>query len=123
MENGRPVTIANYSRLPPPRGNRPPPYAELMVASNFSFLHGASHPPENSVAQSRAAIGLAGIGPMTATRLPAWSLGHLEAKQAAKDHPGFRYVVGTRLVFADGTPDIVTYPTNLAAYDSGSVNC
>ena len=28
----------------------------------------------------------------------------------------FRYVVGTRLVFCDGTPDIIAYPTDLAAY-------
>ena len=28
----------------------------------------------------------------------------------------FRYLVGTRLVFADGTPDIVAYPTDREAY-------
>ena len=28
----------------------------------------------------------------------------------------FRYVVGVRLVFADGTPDIIAYPTDRAAY-------
>ena len=35
----------------------------------------------------------------------------------SRDQPeGFRYLVGTRLCFADGTPDIVAYPTDRDAY-------
>ena len=35
----------------------------------------------------------------------------------SRDRPtGFRYLVGTRLCFADGTPDIVAYPTDREAY-------
>jgi len=38
-----------------------------------------------------------------------------EEKTKAATH-GFRYVVGVRLVFADGTPDIIAYPTDREAY-------
>ena len=34
----------------------PPPYAELQISSNFSFLRGASHPEELAV--TAAALGL-----------------------------------------------------------------
>ena len=37
--------------------------------------------------------------------------GHVAAKEA-----GFRYAVGCRLVFRDGTPDILAWPTDRAAY-------
>lgn len=46
-------------------------YAELVAASNFSFLRGASHPDEMVLAAK--ALGLAAIGLATATPLPAWS--------------------------------------------------
>ena len=45
-------------------------YLEFAIASNFSFLRGASH-PEELMAQAPA-IGLAGLGFATATRSPAW---------------------------------------------------
>jgi error-prone DNA polymerase len=37
-------------------------------------------------------------------------------REIAAEFPGFRYLVGTRLVFSDGTPDIVAYPTDRNAY-------
>ena len=45
-------------------------YLEFAVASNFSFLRGASHPEELMV--QAQAIGLAGLGSATAIRWPAW---------------------------------------------------
>ncbi len=91
-----------------------PTYFELMTASNFSLLRGASH-PEELVGQG-AAIGLAGLGLCDRNSLAGVVRGHLAARDVWKSNPAFRYLVGTRLVFSDGTPDIVTYPTNLAAY-------
>ena len=44
-------------------------YLEFAVASNFSFLRGASHAEELML--QAAHIGLAGIGLPTATRSPA----------------------------------------------------
>jgi len=32
------------------------------------------------------------------------------------DHPELRLAVGARLIFADGTPDILAYPQNRAAW-------
>src|SRR6185312_3370584 len=37
--------------------------------------------------------------------------GHIVAKEI-----GFRYVVGSRLAFRDGTPDILAWPTDRAAF-------
>ena len=107
---------------------RPDPlhaYAELAVTTNFSFLRGASH-PEDLVRQA-AALGLAGIGiadrNSVAGVVRAWSAaGQLNAKirehndEHKADHPELKLAVGARLVFADGTPDILAYPQNRKAW-------
>ena len=90
-------------------------FAELVAATNYSFLDGASH-PKDMVAQA-IALGLAGIGiadhNTVAGVVRAWialreaKLGLVGAKLPPID---FRLVVGARLVFADGTSDIVAYP-------------
>ncbi len=90
-----------------------PPFAELGVATNFSFLRGASH-PEELVAQAHG-LGLAGIGIADRNTMAgivrAWSFARLRFAGDA-----FRVVSGTRLVFADGTPDVLAYPADRAAY-------
>lgn len=91
----------------------PPAFAELVAATNYSFLRGASHPAE-MVAEAMA-LGLSGIGiadrNSVAGVVRAWTfLKELEVK--GEDSPHFRFVVGARLVFADGTPDIVAYPVS-----------
>src|ERR1700722_15631348 len=89
-------------------------FAELAVTTNFSFLRGASH-PEELVAQA-IALGLSGIGIADRNSLAGIVRGHAFLR-ANQDRPeGFRYVVGTRLVFCDGTPDILVYPRNREAY-------
>ncbi len=45
-------------------------YIEFAVASNFSFLRGASHPEELMV--QAAHLGLAGSRSPTAIQSPAW---------------------------------------------------
>src|SRR3546814_8758468 len=61
------------------------------------------------------ALGMTGIGiadrNSVAGVVRAWAfLKELQVKGEAS--PGFRLVVGARLVFADGTPDIVAYPVS-----------
>ncbi|MEM1046265.1 MAG: error-prone DNA polymerase [Pseudomonadota bacterium] len=86
-----------------------PLYAELAVASNFSFLHGASHPEEIAVAAARN--GLYGFAVTDRNSLA----GIVRAHSAAKE-TGTRYVPGCRLVFLDGTPDIFAWPQDRKAY-------
>jgi len=86
-----------------------PAYAELLAASNFSFLRGASHPEELAAAVS--VLGLAGFAIADRNTLAGIVRGHLAAKQT-----GAHYAVGCRLAFRDGTPDIAVWPRDRAAY-------
>ena len=86
-------------------------YLEFACASNFSFLRGASH-PEDLVLQA-AHIGLDGLGLCDRNSVAGVVRAHLikrERKLALAYHPG------VRLVFADGTPDILAYPRDRAAW-------
>ncbi|GAA0737063.1 error-prone DNA polymerase [Sphingomonas japonica] len=90
-------------------------FAELVAATNYSFLRGASHPAD-MVAQA-VALGMAGIGIADRNSVAGVVRAHAALKHArAKlmeeraEEIDFRLVVGARLVFADGTPDIVVYP-------------
>jgi error-prone DNA polymerase len=89
-------------------------YTELVAASNFSFLRGASHPGE--LVHQAAALGLTGIGITDRNSFAGVVRGHVAAREVAEARPDFRYVVGVRLVFSDQTPDIIAYPTDRAAY-------
>ncbi|UVK42613.1 error-prone DNA polymerase [Mesorhizobium sp. AR07] len=78
-------------------------YAEFGIQSNFSFLRGASKPEELVVAAKLmgfSAIGLADRNTVA---------GVVRAWQQAKAET-FAYHPGCRLVFGDGTPDILAYP-------------
>ena len=79
--------------------------------SNFSFLRGASHPEE--LIAAAGALGLRGFGLCDRNSFA----GVVRAYVALRDMDGpsaagFSYHVGTRLVFSDGTPDIVAYPVS-----------
>ncbi|MFM9852953.1 MAG: error-prone DNA polymerase [Sphingomonadaceae bacterium] len=85
-------------------------YAELATATNFSFLHGASHPSE--MVEAAIALGHSGIGiadrNSVAGVVRAWSaLSNAREEGRGLD---FKLISGARLVFADGTPDIIAYP-------------
>src|ERR1700730_14871298 len=84
-------------------------YAELAVTTYFSFLRGASH-PEELVTRAKE-LGLAGLGIADRNSVA----GVVRAHQAAKE-AGLKFAPGTRLVFADGTPDILAYPQDRAAW-------
>ena len=84
-------------------------YAELAVTTNFSFLRGASHAEE--LVDCAQQLGLAGLGIADRNSVAGVVRAHTKAKEA-----GVRIAVGARLVFADGTPDILAYPQDRAAW-------
>lgn len=79
------------------------PYAEFGIQSNFSFLRGASKPEELVVAAKF--LGFSSIGLADRNTVA----GVVRAWQQAKVEK-LAYHPGCRLVFSDGTPDILTYP-------------
>src|SRR3569623_41769 len=90
-------------------------YIELVSTSNFSFLRGGSHPEELALASNRQ--GLAGFGLADRNSFAGVVRAYVALRDAEpRPHPDFHYLVGTRLCFADGTPDIVAYPTDREAY-------
>ncbi len=84
-------------------------YAELELASAFSFLRGASLAEE--LVRSAAGLGLAAIGIADRNTVAGVVRMHVAAKEA-----GMRLLPGARLVFRDGTPDIVAYPRDRAGW-------
>ena len=88
-------------------------YAELAVTTNYSFLRGASHPAQfvrQAAYNHYAAVGIADRNTLA---------GVVRAyEESEKLHPGIppRLLVGARLVFRDGTPDILVYPRDRPAY-------
>ncbi len=96
---------------PPPAR---PQFAELAVTTNFSFLRGGSH-PEELVAEA-ARVGLVGMAVADRNTLAGVVRGYVMLKEIRKEFPDFRYAVGCRLAFRDGTPDIFAWPTDRAAW-------
>jgi len=84
-------------------------YAEFAVTTNFSFLRGASHGEE--LVMHGKTLGLAGLGVADRNSVA----GVVRAHQAAKE-AGLAFAPGTRLVFCDGTPDILAFPESRAAW-------
>jgi error-prone DNA polymerase len=91
-----------------------PRFAELAAMTNFSFLRGASH-PEEMVARA-AELGLAGIGIADRNSLAGVVRAHTFARDNVEAMAATRVVPGARLVFIDGSPDILAYPKDRAAY-------
>ena len=90
-------------------------YVELVSTSNFSFLRGGSHPEELAIAAG--VLGLDGFGLTDRNSFAGVVRAYVALRDMEPRPPeGFRYLVGTRLCFADGTPDIVAYPTDREAY-------
>ena len=86
-------------------------YIEFATATNFSFLRGASH-PEEMMLQAQA-IGLSGLGVCDRNTVSGVVRAHLAKREQSLS---LRYHPGARLVFADGTPDILAYPRDRAAW-------
>src|SRR5258708_408241 len=89
------------------------PYAEIGITTNFSFLRGGSDPRAYVHEASRLGIPVIGIADHNTLSgvVRAWKeLGNPEVIHKPK------LLIGARLVFIDGTPDILVYPRDRAAY-------
>ncbi len=82
--------------------------AELIAATNFSFLHGASHADE-MVAQAKA-LGLSAIGIADRNSFAGIVRAHLAARDA-----DIKLLVGIRLVTVCGF-ELIAYPQDRQAY-------
>ncbi len=78
-------------------------FAELCASTNFSFLRAGSHPEE--MAEQAKALGLAGLGVADRNTLAGVVRTHVAAKEQ-----GLRLIVGARLAFEDGAPELIVYP-------------
>ncbi len=88
-------------------------YAEIGVTTNFSFLRGASHPQE--YVRQAADYGLTAIGVADTNTLAGVVRAYSELSTRSSTYKP-KLLVGARLVFIDGTPDILVYPRDRAAY-------
>ncbi|MGY4569117.1 error-prone DNA polymerase [Bradyrhizobium sp. USDA 3256] len=91
----------------------PPDYAEIGITSNFSFLRGGSDPRAYVHQASELGIPVIGLADHNtlAGVVRAWK--ELDSEKVA--HPP-KLLIGARIVFIDGTPDILVYPRDRAAY-------
>jgi len=120
----------------PPADRDVPAFAELGAVSNYSFLHGASHPSDlvaEAIRLGYRAIGIADRNSVAGVVRAHVALrdapakaraAMIEDKKARGEPPDLtaqeeaackidlRLVFGTRLIFVDGTPDILAYPTS-----------
>src|ERR1700736_2776684 len=90
-----------------------PAYAEIGITTNFSFLRGGSHPQDYVHQASKLrlpVIGIADHNTLAGVVRAYKELGNPEVKYKPK------LLIGSRLVFMDGTPDILVYPRDRAAY-------
>ena len=90
-----------------------PGYAEIGITTNFSFLRGGSDPRayvHQASTLRLAAIGIADHNTLAGVVRAYKELGNPELQHKPK------LLIGSRLVFLDGTPDILAYPRDRAAY-------
>src|SRR5467141_1533994 len=90
-----------------------PDYAEIGITTNFSFLHGGSHPQDYVHQASRLRLPVIGIADHNTLAGVVRAYKELE-NHAVKHKP--KLLIGSRLVLIDGTPDILVYPRDRAAY-------
>jgi error-prone DNA polymerase len=88
-------------------------YAEIGITTNFSFLRGGSHPQDYVHQASELRLSAIGIADHN-------TLAGVVRAYKELDNPEVTYkpklLIGSRLVFMDGTPDILVYPRDRAAY-------
>src|SRR5260221_4533465 len=88
-------------------------YAEIGITTNFSFLRGGSHPQDYVHEASDLRLPVIGIADHN-------TLAGVVRAYKELDNPAVTYkpklLIGSRLVFMDGTPDILVYPRDRAAY-------
>ena len=67
-------------------------YAELQVATGFSFLEGASH--ADDLVERAVELGLDAIGVTDRNSFAGVVRGHIAAREVWATNPAFRYLVG-----------------------------
>ena len=90
-----------------------PDYAEIGITTNFSFLRGGSDPRayvQEASGLRLPVIGIADHNTLAGVVRAYKELGNPDVKHAPK------LLIGSRLVLMDGTPDILVYPRDRAAY-------
>src|ERR1700761_2213817 len=90
-----------------------PAYAEIGITTNFSFLRGGSDPRAYVHQANQLRLPVIGIADHNtlAGVVRAWK----ELDNPEVTHP-LKLLIGSRLVFIDGTPDILVYPRHREAY-------
>ena len=88
-------------------------YAEIGITTNFSFLRGGSHPQD--YVQQATELQLAAIGIADHNTLAGVVRAYKELENSELGYKP-KLLIGSRLVFIDGTPDILVYPRDRAAY-------
>ena len=84
-----------------------PGYAEIGITTNFSFLRGGSDP--RAYVQQASELGIPAIGIADHNTLAGVVRAWKELENPEVTHKP-KLLIGTRLVFIDGTPDILVYP-------------
>ena len=90
-----------------------PAYAEIGITTNFSFLRGGSDPRAYVHEASRLRLPVIGIADHNT--LAGVVRAYKELENPEVEHKP-KLLIGSRLVFIDGTPDILVYPRDRAAY-------
>ncbi|NRD89907.1 hypothetical protein C8024_11250 [Sphingopyxis sp. BSNA05] len=92
-------------------------FAELAASTHYSFLRGASSPADMVI--QAMSLGMTGIGIADRNSVAGVVRAHAALRRAREDAaeegltlPDFRLIVGSRLVFADETPEVIVYPRN-----------
>ncbi len=88
-------------------------YAEIGITTNFSFLRGGAHPQE--YVHQASSLRLPAIGISDHNTLAGVVRAYSELENPEIQHKP-KLLIGARIVFMDGTPDILVYPCDRAAY-------
>src|ERR1700741_5167022 len=88
-------------------------YAEIGITTNFSFLRGGSDP--RAYVHQASILGIPAIGIADHNTLAGVVRAYKELDNAEVVHKP-KLLIGARIVFIDGTPDILVYPRDRAAY-------
>lgn len=88
-------------------------YAEIGITTNFSFLRGGSDP--RAYVHQASKLGIPVIGIADHNTLAGVVRAYKELDNDKVLHKP-KLLIGARIVFIDGTPDIFVYPRDRAAY-------
>ena len=88
-------------------------YAEIGITTNFSFLRGGSHPQTYVHQASELRLPVIGIADRNTLAGVVRAYKELDNSEITCKP---KLLIGSRLVFTDGTPDILVYPRDRAAY-------